>query len=205
MIETVIFDLGNVLVDVRQDTLQRDLSALLDATPEELGEQLKGLLPLLEVYERGRLNGVAFYRRVLDHFGLAQERYPFALYREHWCGALVPSPAMERLYREVCRARQVCVLSNTNDLHWMHTAERFDLLQRAQSTLTSFECGLYKPEPAIYHLAMERFSVDEPATALFIDDRPENVQAACDVGMKHSFVHQSEPDTRKRLEAAGIL
>ena len=205
MIETVIFDLGNVLVDVNTGALQEQLAARLDITPGQLQARLVGLSPLMEAYERGRLNGVAFYRQVLVHFDLTQALYPFDEYREHWCGALVRSPAMEVLFEQVLATRRVCILSNTNDLHWMYTAERFQLIQRAEVTLTSYECGLYKPEPAIYRLALERFEIKNPATALFIDDKPENVEAAVGVGMEASMVHVSEAETRARLQALGVL
>lgn len=41
---------------------------------------------------------------------------------------------------------------------------------------------LMKPDPAIYHLAIERFGVD-PAGALFIDDNAANVAGAESVGI----------------------
>ena len=207
MIETVIFDLGNVLVDVDTATLQRQLATRLRLSPDQLKARLAGLLPLMEVYERGRLNGVAFYHQVLLHFDLLPAHYPFDEYRQHWCGALLPSPAMEALFDEV-RARpgvRVCILSNTNDLHWLYTAEHFNLIQRADVSLTSYECGLYKPEPSIYCLALERFEIKDPATALFIDDKPENVEAAVRVGMAASFVQVSAEQTRARLVDAGVL
>ncbi len=205
MIETVIFDLGNVLVDVRTDALQGDLSALLGLDEAATRARLATLMPLMEHYERGRLNGVEFYRQVLSRFELDQDRYPFSRYRQHWSGALVERPGMTRLFHQVCAARRTCILSNTNDLHWMYTAERFDLVQHAVASLTSYECGLFKPELAIYELALERFGVDDPGGALFIDDKPENVQAAVEAGMARSFVFRSEQDTRRRLQEEGVL
>jgi 2-haloacid dehalogenase len=46
---------------------------------------------------------------------------------------------------------------------------------------------LMKPDPAIYHLAIERFGID-PAGALFIDDNAANVAGAESVGIAaHRF------------------
>src|SRR5262249_28226766 len=45
----------------------------------------------------------------------------------------------------------------------------------------SCEVGLAKPEPAIYRLACERLDVT-PAESVFIDDSPENVDAAVALG-----------------------
>ena len=43
--------------------------------------------------------------------------------------------------------------------------------------VVSCEEGVCKPEPAIYRLLLDRYSLT-PAETLFIDDRPENVAAA---------------------------
>jgi len=46
----------------------------------------------------------------------------------------------------------------------------------------SYELGVIKPEPEIYHYAIQRLGI-EPAQALFLDDRPENVQGALATGL----------------------
>jgi putative hydrolase of the HAD superfamily len=59
-----------------------------------------------------------------------------------------------------------------------------DHLQSQHAFLTLFASGIYsshvhlaKPDVAIYALAQQRFGVD-PVTTLFIDDHPENIEAA---------------------------
>ncbi|MGH3745350.1 MAG: HAD-IA family hydrolase, partial [Mycobacteriales bacterium] len=54
----------------------------------------------------------------------------------------------------------------------------------------SHEVHLAKPDPAIYHLACERLEV-EPGEVVFVDDRPENVDAAAGLGM-HAFLHADD-------------
>lgn len=53
----------------------------------------------------------------------------------------------------------------------------------------SYELGVIKPEPAIYRHALEGLGV-EPAEALFLDDRPENVEGARAAGI-HAEVFTS--------------
>jgi 2-haloacid dehalogenase len=48
--------------------------------------------------------------------------------------------------------------------------------------VVSGEVGLIKPDPAIYHLALDRFGLD-PADCLFIDDTEPNVLGARAVGL----------------------
>jgi HAD superfamily hydrolase (TIGR01509 family) len=205
MIEMVIFDLGQVLVRVDESPLIAALAQELRRSEGEVRQLLRALMPQVLDYEQGRYNAVEFYLRVLKHLGLDADRYPFSRYREDWCSLLQPMPEMEALFRETCAARTTCILSNTNDLHWVWTAQRFDILQRAAATLTSYQVGLYKPDPEIYRRGLERFGARDPQTAVFVDDKPENVEAARAVGMSHSFVHRGPDTTRRELQQLGVL
>lgn len=58
--------------------------------------------------------------------------------------------------------------------------------------IDSSEVGLRKPNPAIYHLALEGLGVTDPATAVFLDDAPGNVEGARRAGL-HSILVE-DPD-----------
>jgi FMN phosphatase YigB (HAD superfamily) len=206
-IETVIFDLGGVLVEIELERMTWPLAELAGATTDEVVAALRAGHATLEAYERGQLTSAELHRWLLDALGLPADRCPFELFRRHMCAVIVPSPEMAALFRRTCAAPActTCILSNTNDLHWTCVAERFDLLQHADHTLTSYETGFYKPEPEIYHLALERFGVIDPATAIFIDDQLPNVEAAVQAGMIASFPHQDARTTRRRLVELGVL
>lgn len=206
-IETVIFDLGGVLVEIELERMTWPLAELAGTTTDEVVAVLRTGHATLEAYERGQLTSAELHRWVLDALGLSPDRCPFDLFRRHMCAVVVPSPAMEALFRRTCTIPTctTCILSNTNDLHWSWVAEHYDLLQHAAHTLTSYETGFYKPEPEIYHAALERFGVTDPATAIFIDDQLPNVEAARQAGMIASFPHQDEPTTRRRLVELGVL
>jgi len=74
---------------------------------------------------------------------------------------------------------------------------------RFQDILVSGEEKLAKPDPAIFHRALDRFGL-QPAEALFVDDRRINVEGALAVGM-HAHVFTGAADLRRRLEAEGLL
>ncbi len=59
-----------------------------------------------------------------------------------------------------------------------------------------------KPDPAIYHLALERLSC-APAAAIFIDDAPRNVEGARAVGM-HAIQYVPGLDLPGALAAYGV-
>jgi HAD superfamily hydrolase (TIGR01509 family) len=69
--------------------------------------------------------------------------------------------------------------------------------------LSSCYVGLRKPDPAIYRRALEIFGAP-PARMLFIDDRPENVAPAADLGMR-TIVFQGADALRRELKALDVL
>jgi len=83
--------------------------------------------------------------------------------------------------------------------HWrrmLPVAELFEIV------VDSSEVGLRKPNPAIYHLALERLGGVAPERAVFLDDFEGNVDAAAAIGM-HGIVVEDEPGSA--LEALDRL
>lgn len=96
---------------------------------------------------------------------------------------------MEELLTELAEAG-VPLFAITNFSHefWPpFRAAEADLFDRFRDILVSGEVGLIKPDPAIYRLALKRFGL-AAESALFVDDRQDNVIAAEAMGMKgHQF------------------
>jgi HAD superfamily hydrolase (TIGR01509 family) len=63
----------------------------------------------------------------------------------------------------------------------------------------SYEVGLAKPDPRVYQLLCDRLSVS-PGEVVFLADRPENVDGACEVGI-HALLHQSAAQSIKAIDA----
>lgn len=103
-------------------------------------------------------------------------------------------------------ARHVPLFAITNFSHEFFPpfhAKHAEIFDRFKDILVSGDERLTKPDPAIYHLAIQRFSID-PATALFVDDRQENAAAARDCGLKaHHF--QDAAALKAELEQLGLL
>lgn len=74
-------------------------------------------------------------------------------------------------------------------VHWramIPVDELFELV------VDSSEVGVRKPDPAIYHLALERLGGIAPERAVFLDDFAGNVEAASSVGL-HAILVGDEP------------
>jgi len=70
-----------------------------------------------------------------------------------------------------------------------------------QHLLDSSELGIRKPDPRIFHLALERLGV-APEEALFLDDFPANLEAAERLGIRSLLV---EPDGAAALAELDAL
>ncbi len=67
----------------------------------------------------------------------------------------------------------------------------------------SCEVGVRKPDAAIYRLALERLGVNDPTSAVFLDDWPGNVAAARRIGMAGIVV--GEDPTPALAELAALI
>ena len=177
LIDTVVFDLGGVLVDwdprhlYRQvldsdDEVERFLAEVCTwewHTQHDLGRPMSETIPEL----------CARHPEHAEAISLWHERYHDMVAGE------VPGTA--DVVRELHAAGvRLLVLSNM-PADVLHVLEPFTWLDLFDGVVVSGKEGVIKPDPAIYRILVGRFGVD-PATAAFVDDRPENVEAATALG-----------------------
>jgi putative hydrolase of the HAD superfamily len=87
---------------------------------------------------------------------------------------------------------RVGLLSNMVAEIGTHLRDELRLFEGFASVTYSYEVGLAKPDPGIYHHALESLGV-APQETLFVDDRIRNVEAAHGVGMHaHHFCGHDE-------------
>ena len=68
----------------------------------------------------------------------------------------------------------------------------FDVDSVAEFVIDSSEVGLRKPDPAIFHLTLERLGGIAPERAVFLDDAPGNIVAAAALGI-HAILVEDDP------------
>ena len=91
------------------------------------------------------------------------------------------------------------ILSDAIDGSRRWNQERYGFEQLVDVIIYSYEVGLAKPDPMIYQLLCDRLAVS-PAEVVFLDDRPENVQGACELGI-HALLHESTAQSIKAVDA----
>lgn len=78
---------------------------------------------------------------------------------------------------------RTAILSNSFVGAREHEEERYGFTSMVDVAIYSHEEGVHKPDPRIYAIAIERLGV-APGEIVFLDDRPENVDAARVAGIQ---------------------
>jgi putative hydrolase of the HAD superfamily len=107
-----------------------------------------------------------------------------------------PNPAVVCLFLSLARRGiRSAILSNTPRDIWQLLAGRHEWMSAADITTLSFAVGNAKPERSIFVRCLSDLDV-APSQALFIDDRPENVEAAKALGLR--ALHYRTPQDLER-------
>jgi glucose-1-phosphatase len=180
MIETVISDLGNVLLKFDNTIFFRALTRFTGRSVEEIRAVTHDNLDLLILFDKGVISPFDFYKNAKDLLDLTAgyEEF-FAAYSDIF--VLVPS--VRDLYLRLKKKRRMILLSNTDVVRWTFVKTRFPEILFFDDYILSFDVGALKPEPEIFLEAI-RAGGAKPERTVFIDDMPENVAGAERMGMK---------------------
>lgn len=176
--QLVVFDLGGVAVEVESDRLVHQVAQLLGRTFEEVQAAIyheELLLP----FELGRIMPQVYYEGLKARLRLP---WTYEQFVQAWNGIFRENVEVTSLMRRLRGHHKLMVLTNTNVLHLEHIKRTVASLSIIEDWVASCEVGLRKPDPQIYQLALERVGT-RPEAAVYIDDRPELVEAGRSVGL----------------------
>ncbi len=152
--------------------------------------------PYHDAFERNQLSPDEFFTRgrELAYFdGTVDE------FQSYWNEIFAEIPQNVAILRTLAPNIPTYALSNTNPWHAEYLEREFDWMDLFHKRLYSYALGARKPEPRIFEQALEHAHV-EPAHVLLIDDRPENIAGAQELGMQ--TIHVTSPQVLKsNLEA----
>lgn len=180
-IDAVVFDLGNVLVEI-------DFQRVFDCWAHYAGcspEQISGRYshdPHYEKHERGEISAAEYFASLRRSLGL---KITDAQFLEGWNQIFVGEvPSIRQLVREYALMFPVYVFSNSNEAHkitWM--ALYSELMQPFKEVFVSSDMGKRKPELDAYLYVAESIGA-EPGRILFFDDSLPNIKGAQRAGMR---------------------
>lgn len=194
-IDTIVFDLGGVLIDWNPRYVYQTLfetEAEIDEflatvctgawnAEQDRGRSLcQGTQSLIEQYPQWDTHIWAYYGRWPEMLG----------------GPIYETVDLLQSLKQGGQYR-LLALTNWSMETFPFAKRRYEFLTWFEGILVSGEEGVIKPEPAIYQLLFERYGVD-PAKAVFLDDSEKNVVGAREVGL-HAIQVKSPMQLREDL------
>lgn len=199
-IDTIIFDVGNVLVDFDWKGYLdgfgfskkiRDAVASAVFLSSQWNEMDKSLLPDREYLD-------LFIRNAPQYESEIRNVY------ENCAGCIHPR---DYAIPFVCKCREqgyrTYILSNYSRCLFYKTEHKMPFRKYMDGELFSFQIGQIKPDPEIYESLLEEYAI-EPQRALFLDDRQENLDTADRLHI-HTLLFTSYVEVLKALETMEIL
>jgi len=199
-IDTVVFDIGNVLVDfaympfIENRVSDKNLAKrVADASvhSKDWQEIDRGIISLEELIDRFKKNDPEIAdeidRTFVDFKDIVTKRDKTI----PWINALKAA------------GYKILYLSNFSKYVLEDCPDAMDFLDETDGGILSYRDNVIKPDHAIYNLLAERFDL-LPGKTVFIDDTKANIDAAKELGW-NGIVHKDYESTKRELEALGVI
>lgn len=180
MIDTIIFDFGDVFINLDKEASLNELKKL------GLSEWNTDLEQLNQEFERGKITEVQFMiglKKLIPNASIDD-------LRAAWNSVLIDFP-LHRLefLEQLKRKYRLFLLSNTDEIHIAKFEHKVgitfarEFYQCFEKVYFSFEIGMRKPDPEIFKYIINKHDLSMKRT-LFIDDKKENTDIAASLGME---------------------
>jgi 2-haloacid dehalogenase len=200
-INTIIFDLGNVLIDWNPEYVfdpmfedkQRKKYFFENVCTMDWNEMQDAGRPIKEATEELLAKHPEWKEYIEAYYGR---------WTEMLGGAIEETVDIFRQLKEKDQYK-FYALTNWSAELFPYALNKFDFLHWFDGRVVSGEEMMRKPHPEFYQVLLERYNVT-PHTALFIDDNYRNIQAAEKLGI--NSIHFTDATTlRETLASKGIL
>ena len=178
-IRALIFDFGGVLARTESQKPREELARQVGLSPQQLYEAVfNGEESRLA--QLGRMSLEEHWQRIGQVLGIDSSQELVEFRRRFFEGDVLDAELVGHIQRMRGRYK-TALLSNaspqlTELLETLRVTDAFDVI------VISGLVGVQKPDPAIYHILLERLGLS-PEETIFVDDFVENVEAARELGM----------------------
>jgi 2-haloacid dehalogenase len=200
-IDTVIFDLGGVLIDWNPRYLYRKIFK----TEDEITWFMTNICTSEwnDMQDAGRSFSDATEELVKK---FPEHELPirawYGRFPETISGAILPTVDVLTKVKNK-RAHRLYALTNWSAESFPWAPENFEFLSWFEGIVVSGQEKTRKPYKVFYDILLNRYDID-PARAVFIDDNIKNIQGANDVGL-NTIHFTSASELEKDLVRLGIL
>lgn len=200
MIQTILFDLGNVIVPFEIERTYKAIQADCGLPLEEVADRIRSS-GLYAVYESGQITTLDFFERFRDLLGM---RCTLEEFSDIWSALFLPHTTVsEELIVTLKQRYRLVLLSNTNELHFNWIRSRYPILRHFDALTLSWEVQAMKPDARIFAAAVANGQC-RPEECFFTDDIPAYIEAARAYGID-AEAFTGEADLRGHLERRGLI
>jgi len=196
-LQLLVFDMGHVFIDFDWDEV---CAGFCKKSQKSYDDLKKAFLHCSKLgYESGKIDTAGFLAELNKWLGCDLSHEEF---RDLWVATFEENQEMATLLSTLKEQRPLYLLSNTNEVHYDHVQDRFNVERHFDELILSYKVGSVKPDHAIYHEVLQRSGL-KASDCLFIDDLAQNIRAAEEVGL-HTVHFTSVADLKQRLTDYGF-
>ena len=195
-IKAIVFDIGNVLIDIDYEKTIRSFQTLATINFHSIVSYHKQI-DIFNQFEKGKVSTAQFVSTLRQYLrpDVTDSQIITA-----WNTMLVHYPEQKiRILQSLSEKFQLYALSNINELHIAEMNANVNRLFGLQAFSDLFnkayysnEVGWRKPEPELYQLVLNEINV-LPEQILFIDDKLENLIPTQQLGIQtHHLKHPND-------------
>ena len=193
--ETIIFDLGEVIIDLDSKRVIDQFQKQSDKSAEDIIRLISKSQDLID-YEVGKMTDAEFCQVVNELLSIELSQASFEAIWNSFLGII----KLDKLHLMLALKEKfnVLILSNTNAIHQSAFDRRVGehipsktMADMVHTAYYSHELGLRKPDPHIYQKVIDLQNLN-PTKTIFFDDRLENITAAQDSGIQAIQVTYSD-------------
>lgn len=197
-IKSVIFDLGNVLVNFNAKKAANRFAKACKVPAEKVWDHFF-TSKTEKAYTRGKITCRQFYKFSCEAFNAPVD---FETFKHYWNDIFWENKGMDGLLGKLKKKYPLYLISNTNKMHFDYLLSKFKLLRHFKKTFPSHEVGHRKPEPQIYKKVLRKIKL-KPQDTVFVDDVEKFVVGARAVGM-HAIQFKNRAQLEKELKKMGV-
>jgi putative hydrolase of the HAD superfamily len=199
-IQTIIFDIGRVLVRVDVSRAMQGLAQGISLSPQEIWTAIEKD-PRFQDWQEGRISPRDWHLHLAKRLGGS---LTFEQFTEAWNRALDRQPIQDNaLFESLGKDYRLGLLSNTDPIHVAHLEATFDFFRYFPKSTRTYSCEVNasKPSPLIFRDALKSLHA-RAESSVFIDDVEAFVNAARSLGL-HGIHYQSPAQLQTELRALG--
>jgi putative hydrolase of the HAD superfamily len=188
-IKAIIFDLGGVVINVKMDKIF-DYWAKETGYDDSYVKQIFESKDIFHPFERGEISPIDYKENISSKLGLeiSQDKF-YNVWNDVFHDL---DPRIEDLLYNLKSKLRLVVLTNTNEIHGNRWKNKYkSILKNFERIFCSYEINARKPEKEAYKIVINYLNM-EPNFILFLDDKIENVEVACSLGLKGILVKSTE-------------